>query len=439
MINNNNYNIQKADLRYSDFFSINHQSPIINHQSSILLLMCLIFFAGCSNAHLRDARKAFYNNQPQKAAETLSQAKSFSKRDKLLLFMEKGLILHHMGEYGESIKELRQASALMERQGVISVSRQTVSLVTTDWITEYKGEYAERLWVHTYLMMNYLIIRKHESALVEAKQALKILDSHPEPLSNDYFTRALIALCFDNLHEINDAYIEYKKLAKLMPDKSQAASDIYRLGLQLGFADEAEQYKKYLPKHKLSMLNKGPSAELVLFAGTGSGPVKIPDNVVVPPSIRFSLPRYQERDTGYTKITVRDSVTGYLPVAADITTNINRVAKASLEDRAAKLIAKETARVAAKEAITQAVTRKNNSEVLEVLIRAAFFLLEEPDTRCWETLPASLKLLRVPLRPGRKYNLRVAAFSGGVVNEVTLPEIMLNPGQRVYHSLRINN
>ena len=87
--------------------------------------------------------------------------------------------------------------------------------MTTEWLTEYKGEYGERLLVHTYQMMNYLLIGKHEDALVEAKQALEIYGKYPS-CSNDYFTRALIAHCYEALGEINDAYIEYKKLSQIM-------------------------------------------------------------------------------------------------------------------------------------------------------------------------------------------------------------------------------
>ena len=398
-----------------------------------IVVWAFLFFAGCAAGPLRDARNAFYSNRPLDAVSALSDAKPFSRQDSLLVSMEKGLILHHLGRYEESVREFLKASKQMALQDIIRVGEQTLSLVTTDWVTEYKGEYSEQLWVHTYLMMNFLILRKHDSALVEAKKALKVLEKHPKPLSGDYFTRSLIALCYENVGEINDAYIEYRKLAKLMRDPSPVASPLYRLGMRLGFSDEVRQYKKFIPKSTLSLLADRSSAELILFVGLGTGPVKVSDNIVAPPSIRLSFPSYSERSTGSAEVTVLDS-SRRLP-ASVVTTDMNAVARSSLKDRARKIIAKETARAAIKEAMARAVERKND-EIVGILLRAALFLMEEADTRCWQTLPASLKLLRVPV--SRACNIKVVIRSPGGVDEITLPDLKVYPGQRVYRSLRVN-
>ena len=112
---------------------------------------------------------------------------------------KKGAILHHAGDFAGSTKMLLRATTLMREQDIISAGQQTASLVTTEWLTDYKGEYAERLLVHTYLMMNFLLMGDNESALVEAKQALEVYDAFPDACNGDYFTRALIAHCFEAL------------------------------------------------------------------------------------------------------------------------------------------------------------------------------------------------------------------------------------------------
>jgi len=395
-----------------------------------IILFIFIFSAGCVTTQLKEARREFYSNQPVKAAAALSGTKQFPDRDKLLLFMEKGLILHHLGKYKESIQELLNASNLIKQQDVISITQQTASLVTTEWITEYKGEYSEQLLVHTYLMMNFLLLNKYEDALVEAKQALKLLDTYPKALAGAYFTRALTAICYENLREINDAYIEYKKLATQLSNPSPVASELYRIGSYLGFKDEAEYYRKFIPAEISA--SSAAYGELVLFIGIGSGPVKSPGNIVLPKSIRFSFPQYQSRSSHDPVIMITDS-SGRLLNSTLITTDINGLAKASLQERAAKIMTKETARAAAKEAISQAVERKND-EIIGVLLRTAFFLMEEPDTRCWETLPAFLKLLKIPLPPGIHHiKVRIDGY------ETSLPAITVSSGRRVYHSIRSGN
>jgi hypothetical protein len=383
---------------------------------------------GCTAGPLRDARRDFYSNQPLKAVNALSEAEKISSRDKLLLFMEKGLILHHMGQYDESIAEFLKASELMEQQETIRVGRQAASLVTSEWITQYEGEYSERLWVHTYLMMNFLLRDKYDSALVEAKKSLKLFKKYPDALKGDYFTRALVALCYENLQQPNDAYIEYKKLAELMGNPSPVAADLYRLALRLGFNDEAEQYKKFVPGWELALLQAGQTAELVLFVSSGSGPVKVPDNIILPPSIRFSFPRYEGGARSYSSLRVLDGGRP-LPIKT-VRTSISGVAKASLEQRATKLIAKETARAAVKETIARSVERKNEG-IVSVLVRAAFFLMEEADTRGWETLPGALELVRIPIGPG-KHRIKITANG----TSMELPEINVSAGQRIYYSIR---
>lgn len=260
--------------------------PLFIYYSALILSLFLL--AGCAASNLNKARENFYAGQPQKAVEILSE-KGASRRDKLLFLMEKGVVFHLMGQYEESINEFLNASKLIEQQEVISLSRQATSLVTTEWVTEYKGEYCERLWVHTYLMMNYLLTNKYEDAPVEAKQALKIFQKHPKSLANAYFTRALIALCYDNLGEFNDAYIEYKKLAELLPDLSQVSTDLFRLSRILGFAEDMEYYDDYLAKKRLPSSEGTPTAELVIFAGLGRSPVKIPQNIILPPLHSFFI------------------------------------------------------------------------------------------------------------------------------------------------------
>ena len=78
--------------------------------------------------------------------------------------MEKGLILHYLGEYEKSCDILLKASNLIKYQDQISISDQSSAVLINDKVTTYKGEYCERLWVHTFLMINFLLQQKNESA-----------------------------------------------------------------------------------------------------------------------------------------------------------------------------------------------------------------------------------------------------------------------------------
>lgn len=360
-----------------------------------VLLCCATLIAGCASGKLNRARSAFYTGDTADAVNTLDDPESVTRKDRLLFFMEKGLILHESGRYEESAEALRQAVEFLEAEEIVSVSRQGTTMVTSERLAIYRGEYQERLLIHTYLMMNYLLLNRFDSAFVEARQALEIRDEYGKATKDDFFTRALIAHCFEAVGETNGAYIEYKKLAQDMADAAPIRPILYRLARRLGFFDEAAQYKKQMVSEQVPP-PAAPQAEALVFIAQGQGPEKVPRNIVVPPSIRFSFAAYERRGLPFFAPDV--SVSGQSVSTDRVTTDVTEVLKESLRARAARIIAKETARVTAKEAIAQNI----EDPLAEYLVRVAFFLTEEPDTRNWETLPAYLTLVRVPLTAGKQ-------------------------------------
>lgn len=392
-----------------------------------LPILLLLFLNACAG-RLNQASRYYYSGQPQQALNLLEKGDTLGKRNQLLFLLEKGVVFHQLGEYQQSTNQLLEAAELIDQFDVVSLSEQAGSLVTSEWMTRYRGEYSERLWMRSYLMMNYLLLGKYDDALVEAKQALERLNQFPDALKNDYFTRALTALCFANLSESNDAYLIYRKLADDLPSATMVAADIVRHADRLGMIDEVEKYRSLLPQD----LPTG-EAELVLFVANGRIPGKRPGNVFLPPSIRFSFPYYSDGAAPQTRMKILPRQWRHLPL---LSTDLGVVARNALEARKVRIIAKETARVVAKEVIAQSVGNKNDVAA-EVLVRVALFLLEEPDTRSWQTLPGRLTLVRIPLPPGRhklQVELESSRFESRQILE--LPEIEIRQGQRIFHSIR---
>jgi len=390
------------------------------------LLLMLILVTGCAG-RLNKATELFYADQPEASLEKLEAGDWFGKRNELLFLMERGVVLHQLGRYRESVAILRQAADLVSEFEQLSISDQLGSLVTTDWLLRYKGEYSERLWVHSYLMMNFLLLGEYDSAFVEARQALELYGRYPDALKSDFFTRSLIALCFANVGEDNDAYLVYRRLVEDLPNPAPVAADLVAISSRLGQIDEVEHFQPYLP----GSLPVG-DGELVLFVANGRIPEKQPGNVVVPPSIRFSFPRYDDIRTSAVRVA---TVPNY-PTLPPLSSDLGEVARQSLDERKLAIIVKETARVAAKETISQKVGNEHG-QAAEAVVRISLFLLEEPDTRSWQTLPGRLTLVRVPL-PAGKHNLRIRLSGAGAFgsSEIALPGFQLREGQKVFYSLR---
>jgi uncharacterized protein len=207
-----------------------------------------------------------------------------------------------------------------------------------------------------------------------------------------------------------------------MGDPGPVADKLAAIAGRLGFYDDRETWMGHLDSD--ADLNQDMIAELVLFVGQGRSPVKIPRNIVVPPSIRFSFSTYQDR----TRVFYTPAIEPVPPVGPvrKVTTDVGAVLKDSLNDRLARILAKTTVRAATKEVIA----RQMDDPLVEALVRIAFFITEEPDTRAWETLPAYLTLIRIPLGAG-SYELTVRA--SGQEEGMRLPPVDVTPGRRFYH------
>ncbi len=386
----------------------------------------MLFLSGCAG-RLNKASDFFHAGDPQRALSLLEEGDNLGKRNRLLFLLEKGLIFNQLGEYQQSVNQLLEAAKLIDQFEVVSLSEQAGSLITNEWMTRYQGESSERLWVHSYLMMNYLLLGQYDDALVEAKQSLSRLEKNPEALNADYFTRALIALCFANLAEDNDAYLVYRKLADDLPSPALVATDIVAHAERLGMVDEVEKYRPFLSQS----FPEGES-ELVLFVANDRIPLKRPGNVILPPSFRFSFPYYSAEKASWPRINILPHSWSYRPL---LSTDLGVVARQALAVRKARIIAKQSIRIATKEAISQSVGNKNDVAA-EALVRVALFLLDEPDTRSWQTLPGRLTLVRIPLPAGRhRLQVRLSAY-GEFDQVIDLPEVQLRRGQRKFYSVR---
>ncbi len=401
-------------------------------RAACLLLLTSLFLSGCATTPLDKARDQFHRGQPKAAIATLEDPDNHSKRNSLLFYMNKGLIFHHLGEYKKSTIEFRKASELIEAQDYISLSEQTTTLIINDWLANYRGEYSERLWIHSYQMMNYLLLSQYDSAAVEARQALKVLKKYPKPLKQDWFTQALIGLSFESVGKINDAYIVYKKLAKEMPNDKPIARQLYWFARQLGFSKDEKKYRASVPD-KLKNLDPSKQGELVLFFANSSLPEKISGEIYAPPDIRISFPRYQD---SYSPSPILRVTTAKkeIPFTA-ISTNLGTVARASLDARGKAIFAKHTARVGIKHSLVHNLRKED--EAAAELLNLLFFLLENADTRGWATLPGNLVMLRIPLNPGTHDIVITAGTNAHSLEDIyKFSNLSITPGQRIYRKVR---
>ncbi len=366
---------------------------MLRFRTTAIVVLLATLLGGCASLPENDYRSQYLNGQPEAALATLDTSAYKGSRNELLRLMEKGSLLHDVGDYAASSKVLLKATKLMDELDYVSVADESKAMLANDWAARYRGEYAERLWVHTYQMMNFLLLGQPSGAAVEARQALALMEKYSDALDDDLFTRALIALSFETVGKPNDAWIEYQKLAKKLDDPSPIAAQLVRLGKLLGFSDKVREYRQYLPAGQSSSQGR----ELIVFVANGIIPEKYASSIFVEPDIRISFPAYNNNRSPAPVISLsadNAGATESLP-ANIVTSNLARIARESLDDRGAKVLAKAVARASVKHSLARELKKEN--EAAGQLLSAVFWLLEQADTRSWRTLPAYLSLVRSPL------------------------------------------
>lgn len=397
----------------------------------LTLLLIVIPLSGCATSSaIQQARYEFAAGAPDQALITLENA-DVSERDRLLLLLDKGAVAFSAGQYNLAKQALLDANDLIEEWDQIRVGEQSVSLITSEWAKRYRGEYSERLWIHSYLMMTFLLQNNVESAAVEARRALQRLDDHNESLHVDWFTRALIGLSFEASGAHDSAQVEYRKLT----------DDPYYDG----------RWNHVIQRHTRS-INRDPIAkslnvnadtlntptqlgndegELIIFLQTGHIDRKLASHIALDIDLAIAFPFYGDyriSQPNYT-VTVNDE---YVP-ADEIDTALVDVSSRALSARGKTIAAKQVARIAAKKAVVDISSRED--DILGGVLQLILFATEQADTRSWETLPAWLGLLRVPLAEG-KQNVSVTVTHRGRTHQVNLGELNIEANRLHFATFR---
>lgn len=376
----------------------------ISIRLTILLVLLLSLQACATSTSLQIAREQFRHGSTSDAIQTLSEA-NVSRRDQLLLHLDRGMVAQAAGQYIESVTAFERAITLVDELSYISVRDQTSSLLTNDWAKRYSGEYSERLWIHTFQMMNFLLLGSAESAAVEARRAVELFEEHGELLREDQFTRALMGLSFEAAGQLDSAQVEYRKLA--------------------------EDFDDPIPS-----LSKKSDSELILFIATGFINPKLPGDLFLNYDVRISWPYYASYVDVRPSVTVQSQGKEVSDTIVADTTLVSISAKA-LQARGTSIAAKQALRIATKQGIAD-VVRKEDALAGDI-VRLLLTILEQADTRSWETLPANMLLLRIPLPAGEQsVTVRLnghAPGSGSLGFQRTL-DVNLEPGDRQFQLLR---
>ncbi len=289
------------------------------------LLVLLFGLAGCATytAKFKDLRPELASGEFEAALTTVE--KQSGSKDRLLYYLERGMILHYAERYGESNEAFAAAERTADELYTKSISEGAFSLFSNDNAISYRARPYEMAMVPYFKGLNYIYLGQRDAAQVEARRASLLLSKYVEaPLDglrdddkseleiirNNAFLLYFSGMLYDWDGELNDAFIAYRNAAVAFQQNAgllgleippSLGRDLTRVGARLGFRSELDELRRMNPDifaevgadslpvtredyEKMSRWRQG-NGEVVLLLEAGYVPLKT--------QIRFDIPIFE--------------------------------------------------------------------------------------------------------------------------------------------------
>lgn len=453
-----------------------------------IALLTVFLFTGCATYYQQSFKfqEDFSSGNLEQAHAFLqSHKKASEKKDRLLYFLDRGVIEQMLGNYQESNFYFEEAY-LFTQDFRKSFSNDLVGMIANPMLKPYQGEDFEIVLIHFYKTINYIQLSDFDAALVELRRVniqLNELNDQYENKKNRYkedaFAHNLMGIIYEAKGDYNNAFIAYRNAYETyesiyssefqVKTPEQLKVDLLRMASANGFIQELKRYEEEFGiKHKDLPANSGG---LVFFWLNGLGPVKSEfslnlstvkgsngvltfaneqEGFSIPytesdyyhqtePSdfgdlkfVRMAIPKYKKRiplvNQAYLQV---DSFQLPLQKVEDI----NAIAISTLQDRMLREITKSVGRVALKQAAELAAREKNDD--LGSFVSIVNALTEKADTRNWQTLPHSIYYQRLTL-PADTHRIQLVTNGQNISSDTLSFKVNIEKGKtlfRTYHSL----
>ena len=433
------------------------------------------------------------------AIQTVEQERdgAYRGKNRLLYYLERGMLLHFAGQYAESNAAFETAKQVGNDLYAASVSGTGLSLMTNDYALDYAGENFERTLIHLFSALNYEQLGEIDSALVEIRQVgdylrkLQVDSTNDNVYQEDAFARYLGALFYELGGEYDAALVDYKKAldayetyaaAFAVPRPPSLFANAERVAGRLGrwARDDLRA------KGSSGVAREIPSGhgEIVILHYNGLAPIKDQETIVLPFNEAWALvlalqlvgdddaqrqiaqatsyvsmvsgvdvvpvafPRYVSRPYAIATMEPRLAA-ATLITGPELVEDIGAIAEKDLADRRARIYAKAVARAAIKYAIQkgaeEAARQASNGDQNQAMLVAGTQLLgtigrfatEQADKRVWSTLPDEIWMTSMIVPAGR-HDLEVDFLTAQsmLVESRSVPGIEVPAGGRRFVILR---
>jgi hypothetical protein len=441
--------------------------------------LAIVILSGCGSVA---TRKAFYEpitaelraGSYAAAAQQLEEAREkgkFDEKDRLIYFIDAGLVNHYSGNFDLSNTKLTLAEQAAGELYTKSISRAALSMVLNDNVLEYAGEDYEILYTNLVKALNYIGLRDFDDAFVEIRRVnerldlleqkyqdmareLRVaaekdtsqtpLDYQPEKVRyyNNAFARYLSMHMYAAEGKIDDARIDYD----LLVDAFKSQPHVYDFAIPEIRYDSTDQailsviaLAGLAPEKEALSLRLRTDKQLglvqVLCDDPGKGNPEyghLPVNVKEDIYFKFAIPQIVPRPSRVDRVRVwaDTALVGEPALLEDVT----KVAQETFAAKKSLIYLKTIARSLAKGLANYKAKKKADSGGLGGWLKKAAIdvvsdISENADLRSAQFLPGKIYVGDFEMKPGT-YNIIIEFLdaSGGVIDKKYLTGIVVAPG-----------
>ncbi|GAB4379076.1 MAG: COG3014 family protein [Calditrichia bacterium] len=453
-----------------------------------IITFSLILYVSCSSLKTRTEIRnqlsdLLRSGNFAKAAAQIEQARTnnhYLAKDRVLYYLDKGAVLHYLGEFQESNRLLEEADLAMEELFTRRISKAIASLLLNDNILDYSGEVYENIYVNIFKALNYLKLNQFEAAYVEIRRVndklreyddkygqlvdnLNQLDTTGIKISKtainfyeDALAHYLSYLVFRAEGELDNSRISFQKAR----DAWSLHPDVYAHPMPEYLENEPDYQNRYL--HVLAFTGMAPQKYAV--GGkitTYDSLIHISDlsgyreNLFIPMKgikqgyhFKFAFPdlRVEKSIIEQINVYIDGENNGRLQLLEDMGAVAIRTFEAKKNiiyfKTLIRTVVKGLASMKAKEKLRKEAKAENNfilGALINLGVDAMVDATENPDLRSWTTMPQRCYIGEFPLNEGKHHiEIHFRRANGLLVKRVEIPAYEMSNRLNLVRAICLN-
>ncbi len=441
----------------------------------ILVIASLLI--GCSSYKFQTVKNGLQSGNPKNAYNYLN--KNSPKKPDIPFQYELAIVAHYADLFSESSKAFEEAEMIAEDRFTKSVSKEALSLITSDNVRPYTGTKYERLLSHYYSALNYIYADNLEGALVECRRASNLIQYFKgEDDKYNFFGTGFLAhfsgLVFEAAGEWNNALISFKQAAEYyknaaeltgVPIPEDVGHSLVRLSRRLNFTDD---YERYLDQYGESPSLPKNNGELIFFYETGYVPRKLEESLTFPilkvdkfgeedndDSIKFARTLHTREGMVVDEVELEYLLRVAIPIihsnrpvyngirvsvggettSGVLIEDVETLAIETMKSQRGVIIIRTLIRALGKYLLTKKAKKQN--KILGAVVNLAGAITESADTRSWQTLPNQIYMVRMPLPEGtHNISLSFLDTNGLVRDRMSIKDVNITSNRMTFLNFR---